>query len=147
MIASALLAGGSASALIVAWQVAPAVVQRLAPGSGLHRYAMSPADLRRENAHLMCALTKVSGDRDNAVRSALEWQEAANLAATRIDELTAEASEVKQLREANTGLRAELANARPIRPLLADRAEEDTLPHGIAIAAGSALADPGRIDA
>lgn len=150
MIAYALLAGGSAAALAVTLQLAPAAVRRFAPvGRGLHRYGMSRAQLRRENSQLMCALTTVSGDRDDAVRSALAWQEAAHQAADRIGELAEEAREVKQLRETVTGLRAELANAHPIRPLLADRSEEETLPHGIPKVTGTRFAttDPGRVRA
>lgn len=156
MIAEALLAVGSAGAAVAAWQVAPAAIRRFAPGHGLHRYAMSPSQLRAELAEqdremngLVCAMSTVSNERDDAVRSAVAWEEAAHQAADRIGELAEEAREVKQLRETVTGLRAELANAYPIRPLLADRAEEETLPHGIPKVTGAPFAttNPGRVRA
>lgn len=157
MILNALVAGGSAGALVLVWQAAPAVIQRLTPaGSGLHRYAMTPAQLRaelarsdRENDELTCALSTVSNERDRAVRVAWTWRHTAHKAADRIDELAEQARDVKQLRESNRALRAELANVRTIRPLLTDRAKEDTLPHGIPVITGApyATTDLGRIRA
>ncbi|MFF4548635.1 hypothetical protein ACFY1J_31120 [Streptomyces sp. NPDC001406] len=155
MIVYALAAGGSAGALVLAWQSLPRVIQRLAPaGSGLHRYAKTPGQLRaelarsdRENEDLACALTTVSNDRDRAVRTAWAWRHAAHMAADRVGELAEQAREVPQLREDTRALRAQLANATAVSQAATFGDDDPTVPGGIPIITGAPYAskDPGRI--
>lgn len=157
MIAYALLAAGSAAALVLAWQAAPLIVGRLAPaGSGLHRYATTPgrlraelADLDREMNDLVCALTTVSNDRDRAVRTAWAWRHAAHRAKDRIAELEEQAREAQQLRESNRSLRAHLANATKVSQAATFGDDDPTVPHGIPVVTSAPYAstDPGRIRA
>ncbi|MGC9540211.1 hypothetical protein [Streptomyces sp. UG1] len=157
MIAYAIVAGGSAGALVLAWQAAPLIVQRFTPaGRGLHRYAMTPAQLRAELARsdrdmgaLVCALTTVSNDRDRAVRTAWAWRHAAHKAADRITELAEQASDAKQLRESNRSLRAQLANATAVSQAATFGDDDPTVPGGIPVITGAPYAstDPGRIRA
>ena len=156
MILDAVLAATVADAGVAAWWAVPRLMQRFAPGSGLHRYAMTPAQLRAESARharlardLKCAVVHLVGQVDAVTAKHSNATVLLGKAEQLVADLEEQVREVPQLRQTVTALRAELANTRPIRPLLTDRAEEDTLPHGIQVVTGAAFAttDPGRVRA
>lgn len=120
--------GGTAAAL---WYVAPA-------GRGLHRYVVPRARLRadivrleREADELTCALLRLSTENTAIGKDRDAAHDA--LAETRLHnaELGKQLAAFDQLCSENTQLRADLANARAVRPLPVDDAP--TVPQGVPV--------------
>lgn len=120
--------GGTAAAL---WYIAPA-------GRGLHRYVVPRARLRadivrleREADDLVCALLRATTENTALRKDRDQAREALSAARTRIADLGEQLTSFDSLCAENTRLRADLENARAIRPLPVDDAP--TVPQGIPV--------------
>ncbi|WND34005.1 hypothetical protein RI578_06715 [Streptomyces sp. BB1-1-1] len=132
MIEYLFLSAGAGGAASVLWYVAPA-------GRGLHRYVVPRARLRadvvrleREADDLTCALLRVTTENTALSKDRDTARDALKAARARITDLAEQLVTFDSLCAENTRLRADLENARAIRPLPAAD-DAPTLPQGIPV--------------